>query len=264
MNEKNVTTDEQVGAEADLDNTETDTGIEESGGEETPEKVYTKAELDAILKDTAEKTRKSTERKLQRRYEREMAAKTSQIEETLEFNPDNVPKKDGETDAAWIARIARLQVQHEKLEADRQAKQVEAAKEFESFQESVDDFYERANAIPEFDEDEFRAYVTDYRLSDAWAEALVASDKGAQIAAWYVANPKEFERLSKLGKYQQVTDIGKIEARLEKQVKKAADPMTKVKGGEIPLNRLKNNPDSLTDAEYFALRKKEREKAYSK
>lgn len=262
MSDDNVTADETAGAEAEgYNDNDTDT-VEESGGEETPEKVYTKAELDAILKDTAEKTRKSTERKLQRRYEREMAAKNSQIDDTPEFNPDNVPKKDGETDAAWIARIARLQVQHEKLEADRQAKQIEVAKEFESFQESVDDFYERANAIPEFDEDEFRAYVSDYKLSDAWAEALVSSDKGAQIAAWYVANPKEFERLSKLGKYQQVTDIGKVEARLEKQVKQAANPMTKVKGGEVTLNRLNANPDSLSDDEYYSLRRQERAKAY--
>lgn len=265
---QDVTADDTAGADqAELEQAATgaDGESEEPGGDGIPGKTYTEAELEAAKKDTAEKVRKATERKLQRRYERELADKASRTDEPpLDFNPDNVPKKDGETDAAWIARIAKLQLQHERLEQDRQGKQRQAAKELEDFQESVDDFYGRANALPEFDEDEFRAYVSEFQLSDEWAEALVTSDKGDKVAAYYLANPKELERLSKLGKYRQVTDIGRVEARLERQVKQATDPMAKVKGGAIPIDRLKKDPDSLTDAEYAALMKKEREKAYKR
>lgn len=255
MDENNGTANDEAGAiEAEQIEDFTD---QESGGDDevNPDtgKLYTEAEIEAIRKDTAEKVRKATERKLQRRYEREMARQPQPEPQDVELNPDNIPKKDGETDAQWIARIAKLQLQHERLQAERQQKAVRAQAEMQSFQDNVEDFYERANALPEFDEDEFRAYVSDYGLSDEWAETIVTLDGGERVAAYYAANPKEFERLSKLSKYQQVTDIGRVQAKLEKQIKQAADPMAQVKGGNVNNRRL----DQMTQKEIDAMPLKE-------
>lgn len=136
---------------------------------------------------------------------------------------------------------ARQQEAAQRRDSDWQSKLQKTASEIEDFADVV--------------------YADNLPISQAMVTAMQDSDLGPQIAYHLGKNPSDAQRISQLSPAAQVREIGKIERDLE--LKKAA-PAKKASGAPPPIEPvgsskggLNGSADSMTQAEYEAVRKKQ-------
>lgn len=112
-------------------------------------------------------------------------------------------------------------------------------------------------ASSKFDDFEDVVFSDGLQITDVMAEAMKDSDAGPEVAYYLGKNASEAERIAKLSPVAQVREIGKIEAQLNskpaRQASKAPAPIEPVGSGKTSAG----NPDSMSQAEYEALRKKQ-------
>lgn len=104
---------------------------------------------------------------------------------------------------------------------------------------------------------DFDQVVSQVPISPTAAEAIVISEKGADVAYFLGKNPGEAARINSLPPIQQVYELARIESRLSAPQPKpkttsAPDPVPTVGGRE----RVSKSPDKMSYAEYKAARER--------
>ena len=205
--------------ETEVQSLETDTP------EQQPEeKKFSQAELDAMIVKRLAKE--------QRKWEREQAARSAEMQ-TRQSAPKDVPPVDQfESPEAYAEALAVKKA--EELIALREQQKAQAA--------IADAYHDREEeARSKYDDFEQVAYNPSVRITDVMAETIRASDVGPDVAYYLGANPKEADRISRLSPFLQAKEIGKIEGRLTdnppvKRTTSAPAPITPVTA------RSSNNP----------------------
>lgn len=112
-------------------------------------------------------------------------------------------------------------------------------------------------AATKFDDFEDVVFSDDLAITDVMGEAIKDSDVGPEVAYYLGKNASEAKRIASLSPVAQVREIGKIEAQLNskpaRQASKAPAPIEPVGSGKAS----PGNPESMSQAEYEALRKKQ-------
>lgn len=252
--EDNGTATETAGAEAEETIEATGAESQESElGDKDQEtgKVYTQAEVDALNA----KTRKATERKVRRDIERELSQRNPVQEKPIELTQPK--REDFKSDTEYDD--ARLDFKLEVREAKKQAEisKAKAEQADRQFRDEALNFLDECEDLPGFDRDMFVS-TFGQGFSDDFVSVLMESPKRSQIAEYLCTYEDEAEKLSDMSEARQKAYIGIIEARLEKKHKAAADPSPNLKGGKAAIDRLKTDPDSLSDAEYARLNTQKR------
>lgn len=170
--------------------------------------------------------------------------------------PDGPPKRESfstfeeylEAKADWqVAQsVSKAQRNAENQRAEREATQREQA--WQARLDAANDKHE------DFDEVVRSPHL---RITQVMAEAMKDCESGAEIAYHLGKNPKEAARIAELSPVAQVREIGKIEAQLTnkpvRQPSRAPAPIEPVSGGKTATGI----PETETQAEYEARRKKE-------
>jgi hypothetical protein len=117
--------------------------------------------------------------------------------------------------AAW--RVKGEMVQHA-LTQQQQRAQAEQASTMRAFRARETEFAETA---PDY---EMVARNPSLPITPTMAEAIAESDAGPAVAYFLGRNPKEAERISGLSPRRQAIEIGRIEARLERDAEKPKSP----------------------------------------
>lgn len=174
------------------------------------EKMYTQAEIDAMISKRLARE--------QRKWERERAQQpAAQL-------PKEVPPVDQfESPEAYAEALAEKKAQE--LIAKREAQQQQA--------QVLEAYHDREEAIREkYDDFEQVAYNPKLPITDVMAQTIQASDVGPEVAYYLGSNPQEAARISRLTPFLQAKEIGRIEAKL------ASDP--------APLKKSTSAPSPIT------------------
>jgi hypothetical protein len=205
--------------ETEVQSLETDTP------EQQPEeKKFSQAELDAMIAKRLAKE--------QRKWEREQAARSAEMQ-TRQSAPKDVPPVDQfESPEAYAEALAVKKAEELIVLRDQQKAQAAIADAYHDREEE---------ARSKYDDFEQVAYNPSVRITDVMAETIRASDVGPDVAYYLGANPKEADRISRLSPFLQAKEIGKIEGRLTdnppvKRTTSAPAPITPVTA------RSSNNP----------------------
>lgn len=168
--------------------------------QETEEKKFSQAELDAMIGKRLARE--------QRKWEREQQAKQAEVQ-ARQSVPKEVPSAD---------QFESFEAYAEAL-AVKKAEELLAQREFQKQQAAIEDAYadREEEARNKYDDFEQVAYNPKLRVTDVMAETIKASDIGPDLAYWLGSNPKESERISHLSPLLQAREIGKIEATLAAQ-----------------------------------------------
>jgi hypothetical protein len=181
---------------------------EQTQTEQTEERKFTQAELDAMISKRLARE--------QRKWEREQQAKRAEV-------PKELPPVDQfESPEAYAEALAV-----------RKAEELLAQREFQKQQAAVNDAYaeREEEARTKYDDFEQVAYNPQLRITDVMAETIKASESGPDLAYWLGSNPKEADRISRLSPLLQAREIGKIEAKL---------------GSEPPVRKTSSAPAPIT------------------
>lgn len=240
MNKETVTNDETLGADAEV------TELEESElvSEENPEtgKVYTQAEIDAMLDKKAAEVKKATERKLQRRFEREQAQKQP------EAQPLEKPKADDYKTAGEYIE-AKVKYEMAQAEAERELRQSElTAKQYaEEVNDKLAEHLDAAEDLPGFDRKEFQEMAGEVAITRAFEEALADLPNAPKVLEYLLLNPKEFYKFDGVSAVKQVRMLGEIAAGLKQTKRTATDQAPRVGGGSAPTKSL----ETMTSYEFM-------------
>ena len=172
--------------------------VAENQGDSKPvEKVYTQAEIDAMIGKRLARE--------QRKWEREQAAKQAELQ-TLKAAPAQAPAADQfESPEAYAEALALRKA--EELIAQRDAAKEQAA--------ILEDYHDREEkARDKYDDFDQVAYNPNLPITTVMAQTIQASDVGPEVAYYLGANPKEAERISRLAPIMQAKEIGRIEAKM--------------------------------------------------
>ena len=179
-------------------------------------KTYTQDEFDAATT----KTRKSTEARLRREWEREQAQR--QAETHVLRAPVEIPPLDQFQSPEAYAEALALKKAQELVSArdsEREKAQV------------VEAYHEREEeARSKYDDFEQVAYNPNVRITTTMAETIQSSEIGPDVAYYLGSNPKEADRISRLSPLMQAREIGKIEA-----VVSATPPVKKSSNAPAPI-----------------------------
>lgn len=203
-----------------------------------PEKTFTQAELDEIVEKRLNRERRKLE-KFERQREVEDAVRADRERRTPPPATDAAPKReDFETLEDYLEAKADYKVEQKLAEADE--KREEKEREREAQRSAADrrrTWDERASKAAEKYED-FDEVVRarDLQITPPMAEAIAESELGTEVAYYLGKNPEEAERISKLGPIAQIREIGRLEARFDKEpekpVSRAAKPVEPVGSGK--------------------------------
>jgi len=157
------------------------------------EKVYTQAEIDAMIGKRLARE--------QRKWEREQSARQVPVP----VAPAELPTADQFESPTDYANFIRA-------EAEKLVQQQEVHK----YRQSIEDSYAEREEAAMDKYDDFDQVVKNPNLpiSDAMAEAIKSSEVGPDVAYYLGTNIKEAARISKLSPLMQAKEIGKIEAKL--------------------------------------------------
>ena len=181
--------------------------------EQTEEKRFTQAELDALIGKRLARE--------QRKWEREQQARAAESAANAKAQAELPPADQFESTEAYAEALAERRAQEliaQRENAKRQAEIVEAYHEREE---------EVRNKYDDFDQ---VAYNPQLRVTEIMAETIRASDIGPEIAYHLGSNPKEAERIARLSPYLQAKEIGRIEAKLAD-----APPVKKTSSAPAPI-----------------------------
>lgn len=233
----------------------------EQEGEKKPEetKTFTQDELDRIvLKE---------KRKLERKYERERIAQQTreQIAQEQQQKPAEAPGKPKESDFETYGEYLEALTEYKAKEIIRrereEAKQAETRKaqmtEAERYQERQTELIEKGEEKYEDFEDVVKSDKNTY--SRAAFLAMLESDIGSELLYYLAKNPDEGKRIAELPAYAQAKEIGKLEDKLQakpqKQISKAPEPITPIGTGKAVGNELS---DDIPIDEWIRRRNKQR------
>ena len=163
------------------------------------EKVYTQAEIDAMIGKRLARE--------QRKWERERAQQAQQMAPATPVVPEQFGSTEEYAEALALQKAEQLLQQREQQK--RQSEVLEAYHDREE------------EARSKYDDFEQVAYNPNLPITTEMAQAIQYSEIGPELAYHLGTNPKEAERISKLPPILQAKEIGKIEAKL------AADPPVK-------------------------------------
>ena len=158
-------------------------------------KTFTQEELDAIVSKRLARE--------QRKWEREQAQK-------LKVQPPAPPPEPLKPD-----NFADAQAYAEAM-AERKAQELLAQREAEAERAAMLDAYQdrEEEARGKYDDFEQVAYNPKLPVTETMAQTIQASEIGPDVIYWLGSNPKEAERIARLGPLLQAREIGKIEAKL--------------------------------------------------
>lgn len=174
----------------------------------------------------------------------------------VEQAPSGPPQRDKyETFEDYLEAKADWQLAQKLGEIEQKAQRTKAEREVV---ERDATWKQKLNAAAtKFDDFEDVVFSDGLQITDVMAEAMKDSDAGPEVAYYLGKNASEAERIAKLSPVAQVREIGKIEAQLNskpaRQASKAPAPIEPVGSGKTSAG----NPDSMSQAEYEALRKKQ-------
>lgn len=248
-----------VEAEAEAAETEeTETGEEEVT---QPSESSTEKESDSFQERINEVTKKYREEERARIAIEQEREQLRQENEQLRSQQTNLPTPDKTLqdfdydEAKYSAYLMGFVQEH----ATRQAS--EAAQATES-RERVADFRSRESQFSETVED-YYTVAHQAPISDQVAEALIASDKGPELAYYLGNNPEIAIKVSQLPPMQMAIELGRLQATAlaapEKETTKAPPPPPKLEGVETSARidlRTKSGDDLSTD-EWMARRNKQ-------
>lgn len=184
--------------------------------EQTEEKKFSQAEIDAMISKRLARE--------QRKWEREQQAKSAELQ-ALKPAPKDIPPVDQfESPEAYAEALALKKAEELLAARDRQKQQAAM----------VDAYREREEEAREkYDDFEQVAYNPKLPITDVMAETIQTSDIGPDVAYYLGTNLKEAERIARLSPYLQAKEIGKIEAKLAvsppvKRTTSAPAPITPV------------------------------------
>jgi hypothetical protein len=176
------------------------------------EKVYTQAEIDAMIGKRLAREQRKWEREQQQR-----AAETQIVKAPSAASADQF-----ESPEAYAEALAYQKA--EELLAKREAAKQQSAV-LESYQEREE------AARDKYDDFEQVAYNPKLPITDVMAETIQSSDIGPELAYYLGSNPKEADRISRMTPLGQAKEIGKIEAKLA-----AAPPVKKTTSAPAPIS----------------------------
>ena len=169
---------------------------EEQPVEQDAPKTFTQEELDAIVGKRLARE--------QRKWEREQAQRSAERIEPASIPADIVPEQFDSYDAYADALAER--------KAEELLSRREAAKQQQALLEQYHDREETAR--DKYDDFDQVAYNPTLPVTEVMAQSIQASDVGPDVLYWLGSNPKEADRISRLGPILQAKEIGKIEASL--------------------------------------------------
>ncbi len=153
---------------------------------------------------------------------------------------------------ALRVRQAVREERADEIETEMARKAAAAAQaQFEMLQTKVEAVADR---IPDIREKVFDPTLP---VSDAAAELIAESDKGAELMYWLATHRGEAERIYHLPPIRQAAELARIEARLQaapqvRRTSRAPNPVPTVGGGMAPVSK---DPAAMTQAEYEAWRR---------
>lgn len=204
-------------------------------------------------------------------YWREQALKGQAPKEQVENKPvtkaEGEPNQDDfESHADWVKAVARWEAKQEwkQLETKKQETQLktEHQQKVESFHRRIQDFKETVE-----DFDEVMESVDDIPMSAALQTLILESENGHELTYELAKNREELERISKLAPLAAAKALGSFEASLKAQAKKeiketktskAPEPIKPVGSKGVVATRKSIYDPNLSQAEYEALRAKQR------
>ena len=175
------------------------------------EKVYTQAEIDAMIGKRLAREQRKWEREQQQR-----AAETQIVKA-----PSATSAEQFESPEAYAEALAYQKA--EELLAKREAAKQQSAV-LESYQEREE------AARDKYDDFEQVAYNPKLPITNVMAETIQSSDIGPELAYYLGSNPKDAERISRMTPLSQAKEIGKIEAKLA-----AEPPMKRTTSAPAPI-----------------------------
>lgn len=183
-----------------------------------------------------ELVRQREDERREKEYWRELALKAQGITPKQDAREVSEGKPDAskfESYEAYIEALAdwkyeqRRKADSEKTEKEsreRQAKQRQA--------EALDGFEERAEKAREKYEDFDDVAFSNFPVTEAMTEAILASDSGPELLYYLGNNPKEALRIAKLPPFVAARELGRLEAKLpdlSKPASAAPAPINPVK-----------------------------------
>lgn len=172
-----------------------DVEIVDAGVDEGEPRIFTQEELNAEMEKVLAKER--------RKLERDVAVKNAQNEPIIANIAPRPHISQFNDSASYADALAHWLVE------ERAAIQLH--------KETVGAYREREDAAFEkYDDFEAVAYDRNLQISDAMAQAIQTADNGPDILYHLGLNPAEAKRISKLPATTQAKEIGKLEAKLER------------------------------------------------
>lgn len=216
---------------------------------EAETKSFTQAELDEIIQKEKAKAEAKAERRALKAYRETLERIVPQQQAQSVQQQSAEPQ---EADYATAGEYAKALVQWDRSQREVEQRSQQEQSRAKDQQATVEKIFTEARKIPGFDLDEFR----ELPISQAVADAIVASDVGAKVVAFLGANPDEADRIAKLSPVRQIAEIGKIEDKIAAapQVSKAPPPMKPV-GGKGSANN--GDPAKASMDEYIEQRRKQ-------
>ena len=178
--------------------------VAEQAPEQTEEKRFTQAELDAMISKRLARE--------QRKWEREQKLRGSTSVTPLDesLTQDNFATTEEYAEALAERKAVELLARRD---AERQRAEI------------LEVYHEREEeARTKYEDFEQVAYNPRLPITTVMAETIQASDIGPEVAYYLGSNPKEADRIAKLSLFLQAKEIGKIEAKLSENppVKKSS------------------------------------------
>jgi hypothetical protein len=225
-------------------------GTEPIAGEESQapaEKIYSKDELEEIVRKRIAKTAAKGERLAKEAY-REALEAVTRAQPVQRQTSSEPTREQFASDAEWID--AKVDYKLQQRDAAAKAEATKASQQ--SLTSKTEALYAQAEKVAGFDRESF----DELPLTQSIAAALIESDVAPQLMAYMSANHDEVERITKLSDARQAVELGKLEAKLQSAPKtsKASPPISPVMGA-----RGGASPDlgSADFAAYKAMRAKQ-------
>lgn len=163
------------------------------------------------------------------------------------LRPPGPDASQDEIDRYNVKAAVRESRAEEVAQAAEVAQREVASKRFETFTAKAEAAAERMPGLV----DKFLALPV---VSTEIADFVAESDKGAEVAFYFTANPGEADRISRLPAYQQGIELARIEGRVTaaSQVRKATaapPPPPAMPGTPAPSGK---KPEDMNPAEYSA------------
>ena len=246
---------------------ESDAEDEEKVTEEPKPKPRLEKRIDKIVKER-EQAREDATRERQKREEIEARLKDleSATKPKAEVNRDEKPRPDQFVDAFeyaealadWSAENAVMRARQEDIEKKNQEERQKVISTWNTRLEST------KSELPDYDD---MVASSDVVVSDQVRDAILESEVGPRILYHLAENPDIAEKISKSSLITALREIGKLEARFEKnepkEVKtvavksKAPAPISPIKAGTSE-QVIVTDTDKMTYAQYKAMRQAKR------